>query len=137
MEKKIDEEDCQVDGVSGSFNSCFSLEPSFCLLPTNKCVFLVFLIKTHLRYLPDSKSVFRSEVVIYVVERQTNGSTRRILATELYAFLSQDNIKVRSLTLCAVYISICSFWPSVKICISKIQHILSWYIIALFDSKCV
>ncbi|XP_057314054.1 nucleoporin p54-like isoform X1 [Hydractinia symbiolongicarpus] len=35
----------------------------------------------------------RSEVVIYVVERQTNGSTRRILATELYAFLSQDNIK--------------------------------------------
>jgi len=37
----------------------------------------------------------RSEIVIYVVERQSNGSSRRILATELYAFFSQQNIKAQ------------------------------------------
>ena len=38
--------------------------------------------------------LIRSEVIIFVVERQSNGASRRILATELYAVLSQDNIKV-------------------------------------------
>ena len=43
------------------------------------------------RSLPGDKS----EVIIYIVERQTNGATRRILATELYAFLSQDANKTK------------------------------------------
>jgi len=43
------------------------------------------------RSLPGKKS----EVIIYIVERQTNGATRRILATELYAFLNQDANKTK------------------------------------------
>lgn len=43
------------------------------------------------RSLPGDKS----EIVIYVVERQVNGSSRRILATELYGFFSQQNIKTQ------------------------------------------
>ena len=43
------------------------------------------------RSLPGDKS----EVIIYIVERQTNGATRRILATELYAFLNQDANKTK------------------------------------------
>jgi len=39
------------------------------------------------RSLPGDKC----EVIIYLVERQANGTSRRILATELYAFLSQAN----------------------------------------------
>eukprot|EP00794_Sanderia_malayensis_P007093 gene7093-7895_t len=39
--------------------------------------------------LPDEKT----EVIFYVVERAMNGTSRRIPATELHAFLSQDNIK--------------------------------------------
>uniref|UniRef100_T2MAU9 Nucleoporin p54 n=1 Tax=Hydra vulgaris TaxID=6087 RepID=T2MAU9_HYDVU len=41
------------------------------------------------RSLPGDKS----EVIIFVVERQSNGASRRILATELYAVFSQDNLK--------------------------------------------
>lgn len=43
------------------------------------------------RNLPGDKS----EVIIYVVERQANGASRRILATELYAFLNQDANKTK------------------------------------------
>lgn len=43
------------------------------------------------RNLPGDKS----EVIIYVVERQANGASRRILATELYAFLNQEANKTK------------------------------------------
>ena len=43
------------------------------------------------RSLPGDKS----EVIIYVVERQANGASRRILATELYAFYNQDANKTK------------------------------------------
>ena len=50
--------------------------------------------------------------MIYVVERQSNGSSRRILATELYGFFSNQNIKVK---LCRNHYTMCmiNMWKGV------------------------
>lgn len=40
-------------------------------------------------------SSFRTEVIIYVVERSPNGTSKRIPATTLFGYLEQANIKAQ------------------------------------------
>lgn len=47
----------------------------------------------------------RTEVVIYVVERSPNGTSKRIPATTLYSYVEQANTKAQ-LTQLAVFMSV-------------------------------
>lgn len=52
-----------------------------------------------------SPSLSRAEVIIYLVERSPNGTSKRIPATTLSAFLEQNNIKTQ-LTQLSVLMSV-------------------------------
>lgn len=77
--------------VNGLFNRMFATAFAFYKLS-----------KMYQKKVFENLLAHRSEVIIYVVERQANGSSRRILATELYSVLFQASMKVDPFCLMAV-----------------------------------